>query len=181
MCLGISNKVPDTKTVPIGLRKLKEGGLWHVIFEVDLGDATYDFKRFTMDDMCNLIKKWIIWAHDFLHEESKVFINLRDPPDVMPEHSHRCFQLVHFLATFPNRLRPAGMLFEEPRGKSLPEECGTWTKYIRKIMNENDWKGHLLVHVHQKFDLCEATALQVNIILIFLEILPQTPLVLNML
>ena len=140
---------------------MKEAGLMHVIFEVDLGDATYDFSKFTIDDMCALLKKWITWTHDNLYEEAKVFVNLRDPPDVMPEHADRCFHLVQFLATLPKRLRPEGMLFEEPRGKSLPEECGTWAKYMRKIMDANNWNGHLLVHVHQKFDLCEATQLQV--------------------
>jgi hypothetical protein len=42
-------------------------------------------------------------------------------------------------------------MFEEPRGKSLPEECGTWAKYIKKIMDDHKWKGQLLIHVHEKF------------------------------
>jgi hypothetical protein len=44
----------------------------------------------------------------------------------------------------------------------LPEECGTWAKYIRKIMDDHKWKGHLLIHVHEKFGYSDATALQVN-------------------
>jgi hypothetical protein len=54
-------------------------------------------------------------------------------------------------------------MFEEPRGKSLPEECGTWAKYIKKIMDEHKWKGQLLIHVHEKFGYGDATALQVFI------------------
>jgi hypothetical protein len=30
--------------------------------------------------------------------------------------------------------RKRTLMFEEPRGKSLPEECGTWAKYIKKII-----------------------------------------------
>jgi hypothetical protein len=36
-------------SVPIGLRKMKEVGLYNVIFELDLGDSTYDFEKFTVD------------------------------------------------------------------------------------------------------------------------------------
>jgi hypothetical protein len=54
-------------------------------------------------------------------------------------------------------------MFEEPRGKSLPEECGTWAKYIKKIMDDHKWKGQLLVHVHEKFGYCDTIALQVFI------------------
>ena len=158
---GIKKKIPDNETVPVGLRKMKEAKLWNIIFEVDLGDSTYDFDKFSMDDMCALVKKWITWCHDELYEKSKVFVSFRDLPDVMPENADRCFKMTKFLATPPERIRPFGIMFEEPRGQSLPEECGTWAKYIRKVMDMNNYKAHLLVHVHEKFGYCDATALQV--------------------
>ena len=142
---------------------MKEGGLWHIIFEMDLGDKTYNFYKFTLEDMMALMKKWITWCRDEPYEESKVFVSFRDLPDTMPHHADRCFQMVQFFATLPERIRPYGLMFEEPRGQSMPEECGHWAKYIRKIMDLNEWKAHLLVHVHQKFDLCEATALEVRV------------------
>ena len=48
---GIKGKVPDTETVPVSLRKMKEIGLWNPILEVDLGNSTYNFDKFSMDDM----------------------------------------------------------------------------------------------------------------------------------
>ncbi|XP_071792418.1 uncharacterized protein [Asterias amurensis] len=158
---GTKNKVPDSKRVPVGLRKMEKVGLYNIIFELDLSDITYDFTKFTMDDMCALLLKWITWCHERLHPEAKVFISFRDLPDTMPTHSERVFQTVDFLAKLPLNLRPFGLMFEEPRGKSVPEECGTFAKYIRKVMDANDWKGNLLVHVHEKYGYCDATALQV--------------------
>ena len=64
--------------------------------------------------MMALMKKWITWCHDELHEESKVFISFRDLPDVMPTHPERCFQMVQFFATLSERIRPYGLMFEEP-------------------------------------------------------------------
>ena len=69
---GTKNKVPDSKRVPVGLRKMEKVGLYNVIFELDLSDITYDFTKFTMDDMCALLLKWITWCHERLHPEAKV-------------------------------------------------------------------------------------------------------------
>ena len=79
----------------------------------------------------------------------------------MPQHPDRCFEVVQFLATLPERIRPFGLMFEEARGQALPEECGTWAKYIRKVMEMSNGEAHLLVHVHEKFGYCDDTALQV--------------------
>ncbi|KAH3807641.1 hypothetical protein DPMN_135989 [Dreissena polymorpha] len=74
----------------------------------------------------------------------------------MPTKFKRVFHVVDFLARL-NLL--FGICFEEPRGISLTEECSTWAKFIRKVMDSANWKGHLLVHVHEKFGLMDATAL----------------------
>ncbi|KAJ8048155.1 hypothetical protein HOLleu_00343 [Holothuria leucospilota] len=158
---GITKKVPDTENVPVGIRKLQAPGLYNVIFEVDLGDGVYDFKKFTMKNMCALLNKWNNWCFENLSPKAKVMFSFRDLPDTMPEHADRAFKVVSFLASLPANRRPFGIMFEEPRGKSLPEECGMWARYIRKVMDHNKWKGHLLVHVHEKFGYCDATALQV--------------------
>ncbi|KAH3808330.1 uncharacterized protein LOC127835645 [Dreissena polymorpha] len=152
---GISKKVPDQTSIPVGLLKMKEAGLRNVIFEIDLGNSTYNFKKFTVKDMCRLVEKWVLWAKSNLGSNSKVLVSLRDLPDVMPKKFQRVFHVVDFLARL-NLL--FGICFEEPRGKSLPEECGTWAKFIRKVMDSANWKGHLLVHVHEKFGLMDATA-----------------------
>ena len=133
-----------------------------MIFEIDLGDIVYNFRKFSIDDMCALLSKWNDWCFENLSPKAKVMFSFRDLPDVMPEHSDRVFQVTSFLASLPPKRRPFGIMFEEPRGKSLPEECGMWARYIRKVMDENNWKGHLLVHVHEKFGYCDATALHVS-------------------
>ncbi|XP_038047834.1 uncharacterized protein LOC119721951 [Patiria miniata] len=158
---GIKNKIPDTENVPVGIRKLKPAGLYSVIFEVDLGDGVYDFNKFTIKDMCELLNKWNNWCFENLSPKAKVMYSFRDLPDTMPDHSDRAFEVVSFLANLPPNRRPFGMMFEEPRGKSMPEECGMWARYIRKVMDDHKWKGHLLVHVHEKFGYCDVTALQV--------------------
>ena len=160
---AIKNKIPDTEIVPVGIKKLQKVGLYNVIFEIDLGDSTYDFDKFSAEQYCNLIRKWITWCKNNLGEQAKIFVSFRDLPDAMPTDSSRVFQVVDFLSSLPPNLRLFGLMFEEPRGKSLPEEIGTWTKYIRKVMWDNNWKdGHLLIHVHEKFGYCDATALQVH-------------------
>jgi len=81
----------------------------------------------------------------------------------MPTDADRVFHVVSFIANLSHDLRPMGMMFEEPRGHSLPEECGTWTRYIRKVMDDQRWTGRLLVHVHEKFGFLDATAIEVSV------------------
>ena len=153
--------VPDTETVPVGLRKMKEFGLRNVILETDISDGCFDFSKFRLTKYFKLVKKWIVWAHENLDENAKVFINVRDLKDTMPTLSWRCFQYVDFLAQLPPRIRPIGVMFEEPGGGVLPEEVGNWTWSIRKVMDANKWRAHILVHVHEKFGFAESTALHV--------------------
>jgi len=155
-----TNKVPDTETVPIGLSKLKKFGLYNVIFEVDLGDFIYDFEKFPMSEMCKLIKKWIVWAHENLNKDAKVCVSFRDLPDVLDDTAERAFALIDFLAQLPEDIRPFGLCYEEPTGDRVPEECLLWSKYIRQMMNEHNWNAHLLVHIHQKYGLQDATNLK---------------------
>ncbi|WAR25886.1 hypothetical protein MAR_011590 [Mya arenaria] len=158
---SIKNKIPDTEKLPVGLRKMQSGGLRNVIFEIDLGDSTYDFDKFTVAQMCSLLEKLIRWCFANLGKKSKILFNLRDLPDAMSGDADRVFMVVSFLSNLPKDIQLFGLIFEEPRGKSLPEECGTWAKYMRQVMDDAKWKGHLLVHVHEKFGYLDATALEV--------------------
>ena len=154
--------MPDTKTVPLGLRKMKMYGLKNVILETDISDGCFNFDRFPLDEYCALVRKWIAWAHANLHNTATVFVNVRDLKDTMPTRSERCFQYVEFLARLPPEIRPIGLMFEEPGGGVLPEEVGNWARAIRKVMDANKWKAHLLVHVHEKFGFADSTALHVR-------------------
>ncbi len=80
----------------------------------------------------------------------------------MKTNPERVFSLVTYLAQLGERLRPFGLMFEEPRGETLPEECGRWAAYIRKVMDANNWKGRLLAHIHQKWGFCDATAIEAS-------------------
>ena len=91
-----------------------------------------------------------------------MLINLRDLSDVIAQKPTRVFQMVGYLAKMPEDRRPFGLLFEEARGTCLPEECGNWAKFIRRIMDAHDWKGKLLVHVHEKYGYADSAQLKVG-------------------
>ncbi|XP_022087561.1 uncharacterized protein LOC110977603 [Acanthaster planci] len=157
---GSREGVLDKETVPVGLRRMKELGLWNPLLEVNLAEGAYNLLHCPIEDLLALLEKWIVWAHEHLHPETRVLVNLRDLPDAMPDSAHRVFRAVDFLARLPATLRPIGILFEEYKGLCMPEECGLWAKYIRQIMDANNWQGHLLVHVHEKFGFCYASQIQ---------------------
>ena len=159
---GRTDSVPDTKLVPLGLRKMKKYGLRNVILETDISDGCFNFDRFPLEEYCALVRKWIFWAHANLHNTATVFVNVRDLKDTMPTHSERCFQYVEFLARLPPEIRTIGLMFDEPGGGVLPEEVGNWARSIRKVMDANKWNAHLLVHVHEKFGFADSTALHVR-------------------
>lgn len=79
----------------------------------------------------------------------------------MKESPIRVFEVVQFLATMPKGKRIFGIIFEEPTGRFLPEEVGGWTKAIRKLMDDSNWKsGHLLAHIHKKWGFSEVTQIE---------------------
>ncbi|CAH1788933.1 unnamed protein product, partial [Owenia fusiformis] len=162
---GLSQRLPKVPKriallkVPVGLRKIKEAGVRNVFFELDLGDSTYDYDKFSVKEMIQLTKKWIHWCYDNIHPDAKILINIRDIEEAMGSYPERVCKFVKSISKMPAKTRPFGLAFEEP-GKSLPEECGHWARIIRKIMDDNDYKGRLLVHVHEKFGYCDAIALE---------------------
>lgn len=158
---GIKNGVYDMETVPLPLRKNKLYGIPNPFFEVDLAneDVHWDTK-FTIDDMCQLIYKWIKWTYDNIDKNARVAINFRDIPSVMNTKPERLLKLVKFLSELPKEHRPWSLAFEDPMGESLPEELEAWTAAIRRIMTASGWlDGKLLVHIHQKWDLQTASQL----------------------
>ena len=94
--------VPDTEMVPVGLRKMKEFGLRNVILETDISDGCFDFSKFPLTNYFKLVKKWIVWAHENLDENAKVFINVRDLKDTMPSFL-AVFSVCGFSRTAPSK------------------------------------------------------------------------------
>ena len=153
--------VPDTETIPVGLRKLQDAGLYNVIFEIDLGDSIYDFKKFSMSDYLKNLQKLIQWTHDNLHKDAKVLINFRDIMDVVQTHPERVFETASFLCKLPAKIKLFGLVFEDS-GKSVPEAVGSVTRFLRKVMDDNKHNGHLLTHVHEKFGYKDASSIEVK-------------------
>ena len=157
--VSIKDGAPDTVTVPFSLKKMKKYGLRNPIIEVDLADKSIDWEgRYTVEDYCHLMHKWITWTKENLSQAANVFVSVRDLAVAMKESPDRVLRIVKYLATLPKDIRPFGLNFEEPSGKFMPEELGIYTSVVRGVMNENGWQnGHLLVHIHEKWGVA-ATA-----------------------
>lgn len=158
---GIKNGVYDKEDVPLPLKKNKLYGIPNPFFEVDLAneDVEWDTK-FTADDMCQLIYKWMKWTYDNIEKKARIVINIRDIPLVMHNKPERLLHVVKFLAELPKEHRPWSLAFEDPMGESLPGELEAWTAAIRRVMTASGWlDGKLLVHIHQKWDLQTAAQL----------------------
>ena len=158
---GVKNGRYDTEKVPVSLKKNKRFGLRNVFFEADL--ASEDVKwgeTWTVEDMCQLILKWMEWVYDKISKDARILINLRDLPIAMTEAPERVLSVVKFLASLPPDRRMFALAFEDPMGEYLPEELEAWTASVRRVMDANGWKsGKLLVHIHQKWDLQTASQL----------------------
>ena len=154
------DRVPDTKTIPIGLRKMKELGIKNVIIEMDLVYRGIDYTKFKVAAINKLLSERLAWIRSNLSRDAKVFINLRDLPDAMVKKPKRIFKVVRYLSSLPPEERPFGLVYEES-GKYLPEQLAVWTAAMRREMDAcgfND--GHLLVHVHQQWGLQDSTQLE---------------------
>ena len=124
---AVNDGIPDTKTTPVGLSKMKSLGLINPIIEIDLAIDSINWDVFTVQDMCKLLSERIKWSRRMLSPDAKIMVNLRDFPDSMVYQMERLFTVVDFLGSLPAAERPFGLLFEEPTGKFLPEEVGAWT------------------------------------------------------
>lgn len=153
------NKVPDVETIPIGLRKMKELGIINAIIEADLVYRGIDYKKFNVENICELMLQRMRWVRENLSKDSRIFFNLRDFSDAMKMKPKRVFKLVHYLSSLPPEERPFGLLYEEG-GKNLPEELAVWTKAVRQVMDDSGFQdGPLLVHVHEQWGLATSTQL----------------------
>ena len=124
---SVKNGNPDTESIPVGLSKMKAFGLVNPIFEIDLANDSINWNGFTVQDMCQLLRRRINWSRMRLSPDAKIMVNLRDFPDAMVCHMERVFTVVDFLGSLPSAERPFGIMYEEPTGKYLPEEVGAWT------------------------------------------------------
>ena len=157
----VKDGVLDTTTLPVTLKKMKQHGLHNPILEIDLADKRIDWDgKFTVENLCDLLLQRIEWSLDNLIHEVSIFVNIRDLAFAMIEAPERVFTVIRYLALLPEHKRPLGLMFEEPSGQFLPEELGVWTASVRQVMKDNNWSGHLLVHLHEKWGLAESSQLE---------------------
>lgn len=90
-----------------------------------------------------------------------MLVNFRDIGEAVQQDPTRIFKATDFMGKLPEKIRPFGLLFEDVSGNVLPEEVGDWAQLIRAAMDANEWKGHLLAHVHEKYGFSDASQLQV--------------------
>ena len=153
-------KIPDTKTVPVGLRKMNELGLKNAIIEADLAWSGIDYKKFKVKAINQLLSERMAWCRENLSKDSKIFINIRDLPHAMANKPKRVLKVVRYLSSLPPDEQPFGLMYEES-GKYLPEELGAWTEAVRREMDDCGFKqAHLLVHVHEQWGLADSTQLE---------------------
>ena len=149
------------EAIPVALTKMKKYRLRNVIFEADVAPAHAKNDPEFTTKMCEILKKRINWTFENLAEDAKVFVNIRDFPFAMVSVPKCVFTIVKCLADMPASRHPFGIAFEEPSGNTLPELVAGSSMSIRKCMNENGWSsGKLLVHVHDKWGLGDATQLE---------------------
>lgn len=152
--------VPDTKTIPVGLLKMKELGIRNAIIEMDLVYNAIDYKKFKVEAINDLLTERLRWTRENLSKDAKVFINLRDLPDGMIKKPKRVFKVIRHLSSLPPNERPFGLITEES-GKYFSEQLGAWMRAIRREMDACGFKdGHLLIHVHQQWGLVDSTQLK---------------------
>ena len=154
-------KVPDTDTIPVGLKKMKELGIRNPIIEADLFFPSIDYKIFNVKRITKLFSQRMEWVRENLSKDAKIFINLRDLPEAIINKPKRVFKVVKYLSSLPANQRPFGLIFEEPTGNYLPDHLAAWTAAIRREMDKNDFQdGHLLAHIHEKWGLAQMCQLE---------------------
>ena len=136
---GIRDGRYDTESIPISLQKNLKYGFFNTFFEADF--ASEDVKwgeKFTDDDMCQLILKWIKWVKEHHPgKDSRILLNIRDFPIAMITVPERVIKIVTFLAKLPAEYQMFALAFEDPLGEYLPEEMEAWTACMRRIMDNN--------------------------------------------
>ena len=156
---GVSKEgIPKMDKLPVALEKMKLLKLRNPIIEIDLKDSRIDWKKFTADNINEILMKRIEWTKEHLSADANVFFNYRDFPFAMEDAAgaQRVLAITQFLARLPAGKRPFGLIYEEPTGKYFPASLKAWTSAVRKVMNTNGWTdGKLLVHVHEKWGLAE--------------------------
>jgi hypothetical protein len=87
---GVVNGTYDTNSIPVGLRKNKEFGLINNLLEVDLADHFCEWgSKFTVQDMCELLRKRIRYVRNEISRTGKILLNLRDMSLAMSKHPER--------------------------------------------------------------------------------------------
>ena len=143
--------------LPIGLQKCKDLNLPNPIIEVDLAYFAFDYEKWTLDKICELLDKRIKWTRENISEDSKIYVNFRDFSDAMVKAPERVLGLARYVSSYRPKL--TGILYEE-FGANFPEELGIYTRSVKEIMDSCGFDGHLLIHIHHQWGLSDASVLE---------------------
>eukprot|EP00111_Clytia_hemisphaerica_P012427 TCONS_00036470-protein len=143
--------------LPIGLQKCKELNLPNPIIEIDLAYFAFDYEKWNLDKICELLDKRIKWTRENVSKDSKIYINFRDFSDAMVKAPERVLGLVRYISSYRPKL--TGILYEE-FGANFPEELGIYTRSVKGIMDSCGYDGHLLIHIHHQWGLSDASILE---------------------
>ena len=159
---GINDGTYDSSKIPTQLQKIQKYGILNPFFEVDLASKKIDWdNKFTVDDICQILYKLIMWTYNNISSTSRIAVNFRDYGIVMKEAPERFFGVLKFLSRLPAHHRPWCLAIEDATGDALHVELASWIQTTRSVMTKNGWKsGKLIVHIHQKFDLSTASQLE---------------------
>lgn len=157
----VVNGRPTNDKLPDGLAKNKEFGIYNTVLEIDLADANHTWGTgWTIEECCALLEERMDFVYNEINKEAKIFVNIRDVAVVMAKAPKRCLTIVEHLAKMPKDRRPFGIVFEDPFGDSMYQMAGAWCKAIRTVMSANGWNGHLLNHIHERWEMQTAATLE---------------------
>ena len=154
------DKIPITDEIPIGLKKCKEFGIRNVVMELDLYYFDIDYLKFNVEKICELLSNRFKWIRENLSSVAKIFVNIRDFSPCMVAHPDRSLAIIRYISSLPTHERILGLAYEDG-GQNDSGQLALWTARVRREMNRCGWEGgHLIVHIHEQFGMCNVVQLE---------------------
>ena len=99
---------------------MKELGLKNPIIEIDLVNSRIE--NSDNNEVCQFLQTRFEWIKENLSLNSKKFVNFRDFPIAMRKYPSRLLNVVKFIGSLSESIRPIGLMYEDASGNLLPED-----------------------------------------------------------
>ena len=139
----------------VGMLRAQEYGIRNIFLELDGACKVLS----TVAAATEALAARIAWVREHLAADARIYVNMRDLPLTWDTLTTTTRGVVRWLAALPPAQRITGVVFEDYTGQTLPHLFSAITAEVRAAMAAQDWKGDLLVHVHQGYGLAEACVL----------------------